>query len=189
MGPFSGFGCLRDPGRPAAGDGLLGSVGRWRDHPEAQWQILPSPPRQYRVERELIIVPSATPLSSASSQAEIRFPGQPRKTLGQADKLDYFLTDTDRPGTEWVEDACLDRAKLGPGSGGVADEESGLLRQGAQIQCTERYTVGLMKGSLWPGSKGLVHRSPRTRIPPTQRVLFKIDVAGEQSPHRPGEGQ
>jgi hypothetical protein len=83
------------------------------------------------------------------------------------------------PGTEWLEDRDVDRAKLGPGSGGLSDEESGLLREGARVRRLDRFTVGLMKGGLWPGSRGLVHRSPRVGDASLRRVLFKIDVADE----------
>ncbi len=82
------------------------------------------------------------------------------------------------PGTEWVEDRDVNRAKLGPGSGGLPDEESGLLRDGCRVRRLDRFDVGLMKGSLWPESHGLVHRSPRVGDASIRRVLFKIDVAG-----------
>ncbi|MGE3804831.1 MAG: DUF1826 domain-containing protein, partial [Gemmataceae bacterium] len=82
------------------------------------------------------------------------------------------------PGTEWLDDRTVDRSKLGPGSGGLPDEESGLLLPGAHIECIERFDVGLMKGRTWPGQEGggLVHRSPRTEAGAPPRVLFKIDA-------------
>ncbi|MCS6850224.1 MAG: DUF1826 domain-containing protein [Gemmataceae bacterium] len=83
------------------------------------------------------------------------------------------------PGTEWLDDADVDRSRLGPGSGGLPDELSGLLRSGAVIHHMERYAVGLMKGARWPGQpgRGLVHRSPPIRGTDLTRVLLKMEPA------------
>jgi len=82
------------------------------------------------------------------------------------------------PATEWLDNAAVNRSKLGPGSGGQRDEESGLLLPGARIQQLPRLAVGWMKGGLWPGNagSGLVHRSPRVRAAGLRRVFFKIDL-------------
>lgn len=81
------------------------------------------------------------------------------------------------PGTEWLRNEDVDRSRLGPGSGGLPDEESGLIRPGAAVQRLERFAVALMKGEKWPGNRGnaLVHRSPRITDSGQRRVLFKID--------------
>jgi len=83
------------------------------------------------------------------------------------------------PGTQWLDSSDVNRAFLGPAAGGLADEDSGLLRLGAAIQHMERFTVALMKGECWPGNSGngLVHRSPRIASSGQRRVLFKIDPA------------
>jgi len=80
------------------------------------------------------------------------------------------------PGTEWLADADVNRAWLGPAGQRLADEESGLLRTGAVVRRLDCFDVALMKGESWPGNsgRGLVHRSPR--IADQRRVLFKIDV-------------
>ncbi|MFN4257892.1 MAG: DUF1826 domain-containing protein [Gemmataceae bacterium] len=81
------------------------------------------------------------------------------------------------PGTQWLDYADVNRDKLGPGSGGLPDEQSGLIRPGAIIHQLPRFAVGLMKGNRWPGNsrRGLVHRSPRAADPCQQRVLLKIE--------------
>jgi hypothetical protein len=81
------------------------------------------------------------------------------------------------PGTEWLDNADVDRAYLGPAGGGRTDEQSGLLRPGAALGRLQRFTVALMKGEQWPGNvgNGLVHRSPRIAHSGLRRVLFKID--------------
>jgi hypothetical protein len=82
------------------------------------------------------------------------------------------------PGTEWLENGDVRREKLGPGSGGLPDERSGLIRDGAAVRQMGCFAIGLMKGERWPGNRGqgLVHRSPRLRDAAQRRVLFKIDV-------------
>jgi len=81
------------------------------------------------------------------------------------------------PGTEWLDNADIDRAKLGPASGGLHDEDSGLLLPGARIRYMDRFSVGLMKGECWPGNRGngLIHRSPKTDDATRRRVLLKIE--------------
>ena len=81
------------------------------------------------------------------------------------------------PGTEWLDNADVNRAKLGPGSEGRPDEKSGLLLPGARVRQMPRFAIGLMKGDCWPGNRGygLVHRSPRIIDRKLRRVLFKIE--------------
>lgn len=81
-------------------------------------------------------------------------------------------------GTQWLEERDVDRSKLGAGSGGLSDEESGLLRRPEAIQTLPAFAVALLKGRLWPGSedRGAVHRSPP--LPPHvgPRVLVAVDA-------------
>lgn len=64
--------------------------------------------------------------------------------------------------TEWLPNDRVDRSKLGHGSGGLADDQSGLYSQSSDVQCLMSGDVALMKGDTWEGceGQGLVHRSP-----------------------------
>lgn len=79
-------------------------------------------------------------------------------------------------GTEWVEDASVDRRFLGAAGGGRSDEVSGLLRPGYRIESVPPFDVALLKGSLWQGNdgRGIVHRSPAVGQAP--RVLVALDA-------------
>ncbi|MBL8428721.1 MAG: DUF1826 domain-containing protein [Dechloromonas sp.] len=85
------------------------------------------------------------------------------------------------PGTEWVEDACVDRRFLGAASGGQPDETSGLLLAGHRIETIPPFTVALLKGSLWQGNdgRGIVHRSPAIAAEQAPRVLLAMDAGWE----------
>ena len=64
--------------------------------------------------------------------------------------------------TEWLPHEVLDHTKLGWGSNGLADSESGLYQSESDIQQLGCGDVALLKGTLWEGNEnaGLVHRSP-----------------------------
>lgn len=81
------------------------------------------------------------------------------------------------PGTEWVEEAQLDRRFLGSGAAGQSDAVSGLLLPGHHIDQIPPFSVALLKGSLWQGNagRGLVHRSPAVFHPPC--VLVALDAS------------
>lgn len=82
------------------------------------------------------------------------------------------------PGTEWVEDASVDRRFLGTASGGRPDETSGLLMPGYRIEAIPPFAVALLKGSLWQGNggRGIVHRSPAVAADDAPRVLLAMDA-------------
>lgn len=82
------------------------------------------------------------------------------------------------PGTEWVEDASVDRRFLGAASGGQPDEASGLLLAGHSIESIPPFAVALLKGSLWQGNdgRGIVHRSPAVAAADVPRVLLAMDA-------------
>lgn len=66
------------------------------------------------------------------------------------------------PGSQWLENAFVDRSKLGAGSLGIADEESGIM---PNVECINQLSSGdvaLFKGEGWFNNqgKGIVHRSP-----------------------------
>ena len=82
------------------------------------------------------------------------------------------------PGTEWLEDASVDRRFLGAASGGQPDETSGLLLPGHRIEAIPPFAVALLKGSLWQGNggRGIVHRSPAIGAEQSPRVLLAMDA-------------
>lgn len=87
-----------------------------------------------------------------------------------------LLTTYCGPGTEWLDEADVDRSRLGHRSGGEPDERSGLLRPGGVVRQVPEAAVALLKGEAWPGNEahGVVHRSPAVRG--QKRILFSLDV-------------
>lgn len=83
------------------------------------------------------------------------------------------------PGSEWVEDAAVERRFLGAASGGQPDESSGLLLPGYRIERIPTFAVTLLKGSLWQdsGGLGIVHRSPAIAEGLGARVLVALDAS------------
>lgn len=78
--------------------------------------------------------------------------------------------------TQWLHDEHVDRSKLGHGSCGKPDCESGLFVQSQGIQQLNQGDVAILKGDLWHGNegRGLVHRSPSTGN--ARRLLLTIDI-------------
>lgn len=81
-------------------------------------------------------------------------------------------------GTEWLLEEHIDRNRLGRGSNGLPDHESGLLQGDKVIQQLPPQYVALLKGSGWLGNEehGLVHRSPSLSSGQT-RLLLTLDFA------------
>lgn len=80
--------------------------------------------------------------------------------------------------TEWLPHQSVDRSKLGPGSNGQSDPDSGLFANQSDIQQLTCGDVALLKGELWTENEGagLVHRSPA--VPPGEnRLLLTLDVS------------
>lgn len=75
------------------------------------------------------------------------------------------------PGTEWLDDAQVDRAAQASGAPNEA-----IVRFG-HPRCMPTFAVGLMKGYGYPGcaDAGLVHRSPAVEPGDPARVLFCLD--------------
>ena len=95
------------------------------------------------------------------------------------DKVPCRLVTTYRgSGTEWLRHDSIDRSKLGTGSRGLPDHESGLYGWPDQIQQLVDGDVALLKGELWKGNEnaGLVHRSPSVKAGDT-RLLVTVDVS------------
>lgn len=78
--------------------------------------------------------------------------------------------------TDWLEHAAVDRSKLGHGSNGLPDSESGLYRNDADVQRLTCGDVALLKGEKWIGNEGggLVHRSPAVAAE-ENRLLLTLD--------------
>lgn len=62
------------------------------------------------------------------------------------------------PGTQWLPEEALDRSKLGIGSVGRDDAESGIYDQESSIRQLAAGHVGLLKGEVWEGV--LRYRTP-----------------------------
>jgi len=79
-------------------------------------------------------------------------------------------------GTEWLPHQYVDRKKLGEGSLGLADDQSGLFQCTENIQQLTSGDVALLKGESWEGNEnaGVVHRSP-SYIPGEARLLLTLD--------------
>ncbi len=90
-----------------------------------------------------------------------------------------FLTTYQGPATEWLPHQAVDRSKLGRGSNGLPDRDSGLYgctRDVCELGCGD---VALLKGELWEGNEnaGLVHRSP-TVPDGVRRLILTLDMLG-----------
>ncbi len=93
------------------------------------------------------------------------------------DKLGCRLVSTYKgSGSEWLNDFDIDRNKLGKGSNGMSDEESGLYS--GQIQSAKAGDVLLLKGEGWFGNEGggIVHRSPPVASV-ERRLVVTLDFA------------
>lgn len=82
------------------------------------------------------------------------------------------------PGTEWLDEACAERAFLGARSGGLPDAVSGMIRDPAGIHAVPPCAIALLKGDLWQGNagRGIIHRSPSVTAEQAPRVLVAIDA-------------
>lgn len=85
------------------------------------------------------------------------------------------------PGTEWLPHESVNRRWLGSPGHGLADEQSGLMLPGAEVQRVSRFDVVLLKGEAWSGAEGFgaVHRSPDPVG--ESRVLLRVDMLGESA--------
>ena len=78
--------------------------------------------------------------------------------------------------TEWLPHNQIDRSKLGAGSKGKPDEQSGIMQGEIEIQHLSTGDVGLLKGEGWYNNEnaGLVHRSPALNNN-ERRLLLTLD--------------
>lgn len=81
------------------------------------------------------------------------------------------------PATQWLPHDRVDRARLGAGSNGKPDAESGLYSSPGSIRELSPGDVALLKGELWDGNEGagLVHRSPGV-ADGESRLLLTLDM-------------
>ncbi len=89
-----------------------------------------------------------------------------------------LVTSYSEIGTQWLDNARLDRSKLGWGSQGKTDEESGLFLHATDIYTAQVGEVLLLKGEAWPDNeaKGVAHRSPALN-PGAKRLVLTLDPA------------
>jgi len=80
--------------------------------------------------------------------------------------------------SQWLAHQDVNRAKLGAGSEGLADLESGLFKNNHDIQQLACGDVALLKGELWEGNEnaGLVHRSPAI-VDGESRLILTMDFS------------
>lgn len=78
--------------------------------------------------------------------------------------------------TEWLPNEVVDRSKLGHGSDGKPDHESGLFGSSDDIKQLAIGDVALLKGDFWQGNEGkcLVHRSPGG-VKDSRRLFLTMD--------------
>lgn len=81
--------------------------------------------------------------------------------------------------TQWLPHSSVDRTKLGVGSNGLPDSESGLYENPDDIQQLNCGDIALLKGESWYGNEnaGLVHRSP-VPLAGENRLLLTLDFVG-----------
>ena len=82
--------------------------------------------------------------------------------------------------TQWLDNDVIDRSKLGAGSQGKADEDSGLFNDLNDINQLTQGDVALLKGEYWYNNegKGLVHRSPAVKSD-ERRLLLTLDFISD----------
>ncbi|TNE80441.1 MAG: DUF1826 domain-containing protein [Gammaproteobacteria bacterium] len=89
-----------------------------------------------------------------------------------------LLTSYSGAATEWLPNPLANRLKLGKGSRGLSDSQSGIYRSNHHIHRLDTGDIALLKGESWLGNegRGLVHRSPASTNG-DKRLLLSIDFA------------
>jgi len=82
------------------------------------------------------------------------------------------------PGTEWLDERAANRQKLGTGANGLADTNSGLVLDPAEITRAPTFALVLLKGCAWPRNahRGAIHRSPAADAEAPWRALVSLDA-------------
>jgi hypothetical protein len=83
-------------------------------------------------------------------------------------------------GTQWLPHNLVDHSKLGTGSLGKRDDQSGLYDNANDIDQLNQGDVALLKGEFWHENEGagLVHRSPQLKND-THRLLLTLDFIND----------
>lgn len=141
---------------------------------------LPLPGRE-AFAADLVRLASALCLLSGRREARIRIEVSTQTTCPRfhVDNVVLRLLCTYRgPGTEYLEGRYADRSRLGPGSDGLPDECSGLIRKAAGIVRIPRFAVAVLKGERWTDGcpQGAIHRSPATSPEAGARIVAAIDI-------------
>lgn len=87
------------------------------------------------------------------------------------------------PGTEWVDDAYVNRSAVLDPERPLSSANRALVPDLRRVQALAAGDVGLLKGHAYPGNdgRGVVHRSAPVEARGLRRVVLKIDVK------RPGD--
>jgi hypothetical protein len=82
------------------------------------------------------------------------------------------------PGTEWVDDAFVNRAAPLDPDQAFTDANRALVPDLRHVRALGAGDVGLLKGHAWPGNDGhgVVHRSAPVEALGLRRVVLKLDV-------------
>jgi len=144
----------------------------------AQWPLLPGR-EAFDADLDFLATVFCEVMDSRSVRARIDVTTQTTCPRFHVDNVRARLLRTYRgPGTEYLEGRCAERGRLGPGSGGLADEQSGLIRDVAGVHRIPTLAVAVLKGKRWPDgrSHGAIHRSPAMPPGAGARVMVAIDV-------------
>jgi hypothetical protein len=82
------------------------------------------------------------------------------------------------PGTEWVDDADVDRAHLAQEVDTVELANARIVPRSSRIQRAKPGDVVILKGELHPGNhgRGAVHRSPPIQATGDRRLVLTLDT-------------
>ncbi|KGJ88352.1 DUF1826 domain-containing protein [Colwellia psychrerythraea] len=82
--------------------------------------------------------------------------------------------------TQWLNNNIIERTKLGSGSQGKPDEQSGLMKNIDDINQLTQGDIALLKGENWDEQEGagLVHRSPAV-YQGERRLLLTLDFIND----------
>jgi|GEM_PF-1623786 len=105
-----------------------------------------------------------------------------------------LLTTWVGPGTEWLENANVNRSHVGGSACCPRDANLGIVRRPEGIRRAIAGEVLMMKGEAWPGNTGcgLVHRSPPLKDLSTAnglspaRIVFVSTIVANPSKRRTG---
>lgn len=82
------------------------------------------------------------------------------------------------PATQWLENADVNRDRLGAQGRHFPHPNTNMIRPGGRIRRMRAFDVAILKGALWNDGRslGAVHRSPPVTRRNAKRLLLRIDV-------------